>query len=289
MTLFKNSILIGAYQLKRWKKDYRVYIIAIMLMILIFNNTRQIVDFSNMTGVRVSPWILPILLENYMVSMGLLKVLILFGMVLLFCDAPFNDNVKPHIIARTGRNAWCFGEILYIAAASFFYTLFVLIVGVSGLASRLSFDWDWGKVLGTLAMTNAGAQYVPTLCFNSQMISAYTPLSATALSFLNLWLFGMVMGLLIYCINLFSTAKEIGMALVSLIILIDPVVCYLEKPAYYWLSPASWVSLSSLSVIGGYKCPPEIYALFIYGITIVILSCIAYQKSKTRMVEIENN
>lgn len=286
MTLFKNAIQIVGYQFKRWKRDYRIYVLAILVCILLAKNIAGVLEFSYETGYRINPWIFPVLLESYFVSMGLLKVLLLFGMILLFCDAPFYDGMKPYLIIRCGRRAGCIGEIIYIAAASFVYVLFVWGISLLCLLPRISFQLTWGKVLGTLAMTEAGGIYAPTLCFNSQMISSYQPLEASLLTFLNFWLFGIIIGLIIYTANIFLKNKITGVIFVSFLILMDPVFAYLEQAGNFWFSPASWVSISRLNRISGSDYPTECYVLIIYLLVILGLIGIIYWKSKTKIVEI---
>lgn len=286
MILFKNAMQIVDYQFKRWRKDYRIYVLAILIFILLAKNIAGILEFSYETGYRINPWIFPVLLESYFVSMGLLKVLLLFGMVLLFCDAPFYDAMKPYLIIRCGRRAGCIGEIIYIAAASFLYVLYVWGMSLLCLIPRISFHMKWGKVLGTLAMTEAGGNYAPTLCFNSQMISSYQPLEATILTFVNMWLFGIVIGLCIYTANILMKSKSVGVVLVSFFILMDPVFSYLGQARNFWFSPASWVSISRLNRISGSEYPTEGFALIIYLISIVALIGVINWKSRTKIVEI---
>lgn len=286
MTLFKNAIQIFDYQFKRWKRDYRIYVLAILVFILLAKNIAGVLEFSYETGYRINPWIFPVLLESYFVSMGLLKVLLLFGMILLFCDAPFYDGMKPYLIIRCGRRAGCIGEIIYIAAASFLYVFYVWGISLLCLLPRISFQLKWGKILGTLAMTEAGGLYAPTLCFNSQMISSYQPLEASLLTFLNFWLFGIIIGLIIYTANIFLKNKSAGVIFVSFLILMDPVFAYLGQARNFWFSPASWVSISRLNRISGNEYPSEDYVLIVYLLVIIGLIGIIYRKSRTKIVDI---
>ena len=47
---------------------------------------------------------------------GITRMLFYFGVVLLFCNAPFMDDQQMFVLVRTGRLRWFAGQLAYIVA-----------------------------------------------------------------------------------------------------------------------------------------------------------------------------
>ncbi|WP_099468611.1 hypothetical protein [Konateibacter massiliensis] len=282
MKSYKQVLKVTLFQFLKWRRDYRIHMIVITVLILLLKYTSGIKTFAKVSGYPSSPWLLPILMENYYVSMGLLKVLLLFGVIFLFCDAPFFDPAKPYLLIRCKRRAWWQGEVLYIIMTSFFYLCVITIGSVLSLLPNVAFMSDWGKVLGTLALTNARDTYAPTLSFYPSLITIYSPIYAMFLSFVLNWLASALLGLIIYFCNINLKRKEPGLALASFLVLVDPIVRYIGNPDFYWISPVSWSSLSSLSRLNGNKYPSELYAVIMFLIIIGTLIVMIAKNTKHR-------
>ena len=90
---FKSATIIATLNLLSWKKDYRIWSVGTVIMVLIIRYLIGVPLYALPNGKTSTALLLPVLLADAMNSNGLLKVLIFFGGILLFCDAPFlKDN-----------------------------------------------------------------------------------------------------------------------------------------------------------------------------------------------------
>ena len=87
--------------------------------------------------------------------------------------------------------------------ASFVYVVVAEIFAVVSISSNLQFSQSWGKVLGTLAQTDADPSlYVP---YKIQLL--YTPAQAMIYSFCLAWLVSSFLGMMMLMLSLvFSRA-----------------------------------------------------------------------------------
>ena len=115
-------------------------------------------------------------------------------MILLFCDAPFIDDNQAYVIARSGRIPWSIGQIAYIIIASSIYFLFLLFLTIIINISHIQFTSSWGKVLGTLANTNASSVIGLTTFVSRNILYYFTPLQEMWFTFFLSWLVGVVLG-----------------------------------------------------------------------------------------------
>ena len=142
---FKSATIIATLNLLSWKKDYRIWSVGTVIMVLIIRYLIGVPLYALPNGKTSTALLLPVLLADAMNSNGLLKVLIFFGGILLFCDAPFLKDNKWFLIHRAGRKGWWKGECLYIAIASFIYMAF--IAACSFLVVLPCLEWNgWGSI-----------------------------------------------------------------------------------------------------------------------------------------------
>jgi hypothetical protein len=110
----------------------------------------EILNFSQKLGHSVNGFgILPHLYNN-----RFYRLIIQFGVVLLFCNAPFVTSNSNFVIIRTGYKKWFCGQIAYIFLASLLYTAFVVITILLPLLPNLTFESSWGIVLSTLSQVS---------------------------------------------------------------------------------------------------------------------------------------
>ena len=64
MKLFNQAPCVCFQNLRKWGANYRVWVIAIILIILTHYFTREIIDFSREIDIKVSPWIFPFLFSQ---------------------------------------------------------------------------------------------------------------------------------------------------------------------------------------------------------------------------------
>ena len=83
------------------------------------------------------------------------QLFIILGALLLFCDAPFLNQNSSWQILRAGRKNWFWGNMAYIWLLSLVYAAILSLLPVLLMIPHLEWTAEWGKVLGTLAQTNA--------------------------------------------------------------------------------------------------------------------------------------
>lgn len=131
----------------------------------------------------------------------------------------------------------------------------------------------WGKIIGTLAYTDASAQYASVFVINSRIVDIYNPVEATLLSFTLLVLGCWMLGMLVYVVNVISNNKALGIAIACILILISPIVIYYRIPALYWVSPMTWVSIGCLTPVLDSDYPSVFYAagMFMLMLTVILI------------------
>lgn len=264
---------------RRWASNPRIYVIAILLAIYI--NTTITGPISKMCyGVKiaVSPWVFPFITGNYSVL-----ALLMFGVVLLFCDAPFLDNSQPYVIVRSGKKAWLVGQFLYIFFASLIYYLYIMLLTFLYLLPVMRYQTGWGKILTTLGSTDAGKQF-NTIVFQIDILQNYTPLQAMGLSLLMAVLVGTFLGLLIFTINM-KLSRILGAIIASAPPLLVNTIFFYEFLLIYY-SPVAWASLAKLDTTGTGLLPTVGYAVFWLIVLILILCVLSFAFMRKKEIEV---
>ena len=129
----------------------------------------------------------------------------------------------------------------------------------------------WGKILGTLARTNAGSQYGLVFTVQDLLIGAYSPERAMLLSVLLEWACFVWLGLLIYLLNR-HIRKMSGIFAAAVFVLLDLTIANELTPSAYHLSPITLAQLSAFSGMNARHGITLAYAVkfFAFGIAILI-------------------
>ncbi|MCF2647039.1 hypothetical protein [Niallia circulans] len=280
MKLFNVASYVCLQNFRKWQVDYRVWIIAILLFMFTQIFTKEIIEFSKAINIEVTPWIFPFLFTQKFV-----KLLFFFPLILLFCDAPFIDDNQAYVIARSGRIPWSIGQIAYIIIASSIYFLFLLFLTIIINISHIQFTSSWGKVLGTLANTNASSVIGLKTFVSRNILYYFTPLQAMWFTFFLSWLVGIVLGLVIYVINSISNTRIWGVLTASILLVLDATVT--GFPSIYRFSPVSWSNLDRIDINGTTQMPSISYiyiGLAILIIGMIILGIIANRKQSIHVL-----
>ena len=279
---FKSVWVITAENLMSWKKDYRIWSVAIVIVVLLVRYLIGIPMYALQVGKTSTPLLLPVILTDAMVSNGLLKVLIFFGGILLFCDAPFLRDNKWYLIYRAGRSGWWKGECFYIAVASFLYMAFIALCSLIMVLPCLELN-GWGslwelsinKLMKFVLYSKAYPDgIIPDTNVWQTAIHSYTTSSMTV----------MLLGYVVYACNIVSGKNWLGILVSSCLVLADPVVIYFYREQTSWMmlcSPVNWSSIENLKCYSGqgYLTPTYVYAisLLISMILIMIIQKKTYQ------------
>ena len=93
---------------------------------LIHYYLRPVINYGIDTGTKAPIYIMELLFCSATISVKAPKILFYIGMLCLLCDAPFFYPLKPYIIMRSKRTAWCVGECIYIVGMALLYVCFYI-------------------------------------------------------------------------------------------------------------------------------------------------------------------
>lgn len=266
--------------IRKWNSDYRLWMIAVLLFLLVCDNSRNLAECAGQYGAQASLWSFPFLYQQYH-----MKLIYMMPLTILFCNAPFMDDNHLFLVARTGKMKWLLGQMLYIIILSGIYFLFIFLCTLITALPDAEFTLEWGKLINTMSYSGGGTQVSPFIEISSMVTTFFTPLSAVWFTFLLSWLCGCMLGMLILCMNMISGKKYLGVLLANGIIVFS---CYVSMSLFfntdflYPFSPVSWVTLSYVDV-GGYTIYPGFYyCITVYLAAILILGacCILWEKRK---------
>jgi hypothetical protein len=180
-----------------------------------------------------------------------------FGVVLLFCNAPFVSANSAFVIIRTGYKKWFAGQILYVFFASFLYTSFVFLSTVISVLPNLTFEKNWGKVFATLAQTSHDVPFN----FEYGMHLKYDVSGAIVHTMLLLFLFSFMLGMLIFLLNSFINKASGMIASTSIILFSFAADWSTWNPiSIIRISPSSLTALMNLDNKGFSEYPSLNYA-----------------------------
>lgn len=279
--MVKKAFCIAGYSIRQWLTDPRIISLFIFMIILIWNDLTVIGDLTGMTGIYTNPLIFP-----FFSSDPLKQLVLLSGVVFLFSDAPFINSNQLYVIARSKRRPWALGQVLYILLASALYFLILMGVSVLVLLPYASFETNgWGKIVNTLAQTNAGVQLRLQFAVSGKIVSNYTPLEAFGLSFLLCWGVGCFLGLVMFVINL-KWNKRVGLVIDALILFLDLLTLNILPLKYFHFSPVSLSRLSVFDPSGASEYPTIGYGVAFFGVSVVVLSVLAVVSFQKTPIEI---
>lgn len=271
---------VSFYNFKKWLINPRIYILFILVLCYTHYILSPVRDFAERVNIDVAPYIFP-----FFITSTYTGKLLLMGVVLLFCDAPFTEQDHPYIILRSGRKIWYLGQFLYILIGSAIYSFSLILITIIVLLPHISLTWEWGKVITTLAQTNIGYQYGIPVLFNKSIVLEYTPLMAMIIQFLLCWLTCTMLGNLLFFVNS-RISRAAGSIVAIALVLLQVATELIGTAKASFFSPTAWISFSKLNVDGVSEYPSITYAISSLIILIIIFSVLSYLAVRKKDVEI---
>lgn len=196
--------------------------------------------FCRAVGEKISPFLYPCLIaEN-----GLLMFLLL-SFLFLIADVPFLDHSARYIMIRSGKKAWLRAQMGYLFTVSVFFMVFIYAVSVLLCLPHLQFMSGWGRIIGTLAQTDAGINFSVNISPSYAMMLDYTPVEAVLTT--------MIAGVLVvymFCLALFWISlyfsRMAGMCIVTSQVVIVMAAWRLERWGKY-VFPVTWMQLTAVT------------------------------------------
>lgn len=265
----------AAYGCKKWSNNPRMYVLVLSLYAFVQMWTSPFLEFSREVSIAITPWIFP-----YLTCNSTFLMILMLGVILLFCDAPFVDSTQYYVLVRCGKNNWIISRFIYILMASFVYIAVAEVFAVISISSNLQFSSSWGKVFGTLAQTDANPSlYVP---YRIQLF--YTPARAMLRSFCLAWLVSSFIGLMMLALSLVFS-RAVGSAAAVIVVFFELFAKELPYGATYF-SPASWASLAIVDTTNASAYPSIGYIWTALAVSMVIFCIISAAVFKRKDIDV---
>ncbi len=267
MRSLKTVMAICLQDLRKWKTDYRVWVIAVLSLVMSWICIDDVRRIANGLNTAMPIWIYPFLYSQFHT-----KLIFTLPVVLLFCNAPFVDGNQMFVYMRTGKNKWLCGQIIYIAVTGAIYYVFIIAATlISSIAAGGEMSMEWGKTLTTTANSNAALYFGSPFITVSPIVTAFfSPLSAMWFTLLMSWLCAILIGLIILFCNLATRTRGLGIMITSLLVVLS---AFADNgfPNLLPFSPISWNTLDKIDV-GGYTTNPTFgYCIGAYLVLITLL------------------
>ena len=131
MGCFMKANKVSRYNIKMLWGNIRIPFILIIVVLYVMESLSAVSTFSQSVHINVTPFAFVFLINNYRI-----QFVIAACAVILFCNAPFEDESYQYMISRAGKLSWGLGQILYILKTSILYTACLAAAAV------ISFFWD---------------------------------------------------------------------------------------------------------------------------------------------------
>ncbi|MCI6811449.1 MAG: hypothetical protein SOV61_03785 [Lachnospiraceae bacterium] len=268
---FMKANKVSRYNMRMMKENIRIPFILLIAVLYVMESLSAVLTFSRIVHIDVTPFAFVFLINNYRI-----QFIIAACAVILFCNAPFEDESYQYMISRAGMLSWGLGQIFYIIKMSLLYIGCLVAATIVPFLGHITWSNEWGKIWGTLGKTNAGAEFGVELSISQNIIREYEPVDALFISILLEFSCILCIGLIIYFGNK-MTGKSAGTVIGALIAVLD--IC-VSNDWLDWAYGFSPVSLTQLELFNGYASKWGInlaYAEKFFLISILSLSalCVA--------------
>lgn len=257
------SLKVCRYQIKMWKESPKIYLVFICMFIFLTTYLLPVRVFLEQVGEAASPFILPFLFSN-----GILSAILFLGIVILFCNAPFYNNNHVFIVLRVGKQSWIVGQMMYIFAASIWYMVLMFLLSILILVPYTNMDGDWGRIWTTLALTDARVQFMIPFQIFYELIIRYKPIESIFLILVIGSLVCYFLGIMLWLINI-SLGRRVSIVLVMASLLLTSRVTNLPSWVKF-LAPISWLDLSKLSEYAPYGMSGFKVIILLIAVNIVL-------------------
>lgn len=271
----RQALSVAGYNFRLWHRNPRILVTFALAFILCFLLSDKAVRFAVEHNTTMQAF------EAFIWTFGdsdsiLLSSLLL---VLLFADMPFLSSGTPFFLVRTNRRTWITGQMLYTAAATTVYLLFILL-STALICERQSYLANmWSPTAAILGYSGAGQQVaLPALVKTLEMSWPY-PVTLTIFFLMLGYALTLVFIMLFFNLRYGQTAGVLSVFLFSVYgFLLSPDTIqklfklpdqayYLANVAIGWASPLNHATYHMHNF--GYDLLPRMWQSFaIFGLLI---------------------
>lgn len=127
----------------------------------------------------------------------------LVGIIYINSDIPYMQHSNMYQIIRTGRISWALGQLGGTFFRSFILVVFTAFCSIVSLLPQIEWSLQWGKLIHTIAMTNAAIQYNLKYVFYYQILGKYSPLQLMIITIVICTFISMFLSSLMFMISLY--------------------------------------------------------------------------------------
>lgn len=288
MKQLRQAFTIAGYNFRLWRRNPRIIVTFALAFILCFLLSDKAVRFAVEHNTTMQ------IVETFIWSFGDSNSILLTSvlLVMLFADMPFLSSGTPLYLVRTDRRTWITGQMIYTAAATAVYLLFVLLCTVF-FSMQQAFPANmWSPTAAILGYTNAGERVaIPALVKTLEMSWPYQAMSAIFFLMLGYSLV-MVMIMLVCNLRFGQAAGVVSVFVFSIYgLLMQPdtiqMILGLPDEAYYianvtigWLSPLNHATYHMHNF--GYDKLPRLWQSYLIFFLLLALGYIGAVRAAKR-------
>lgn len=217
--------------------------LAVLLVFFTYVYLAPVRKFSIMMNYPASPWS-----WICMFSSLYYDLIVLLGAVYLFSKVPFMNRSQMYVFLRMGRAGWIKLQIAKLGICSLIYTLLLFFYSVVVMLPHIEADRGWGKLLYTLALTNASNTVKMSFDVPYRILAEQTPALMIAQVFLVVFLIVFLIGLSMFVISIWTSRT--ASLLVNTFFCCVPIVIENARKAEQQLLvkiiPTEWIKVTKL-------------------------------------------
>lgn len=271
------SLKVCRESIRKWSGDPRIWALLALIFLFEWTPIQSIREECVRQGLSISCWFFPFLF------MGIRNQFFFFGVLLLFCDAPFVDNQQMHIILRTGKQNWFRGKIMYIVLSACIYFLVMFLVSIIEFFPYIGFSLEWENIIQELSIVGIDKNITGDI--KREIVVNFSPIEATLLTYIMCVLNASFLGLLIFYINLYK-GHNTGLAVALTFVLCSGFVGSLVinvRNVLLYVTPVSWTDIRLfVTEYGGVPFP---YAVAFLCVVNMLLIGLIMHKGKSYNIE----
>ena len=260
-------------------RNIKTITFAIIIAVTIWSYNHPLRELTYSIKYPVTWCVFPFMISN-------LSFLILFwfGIIYINSDIPYMQHSNMYQIIRTGRISWALGQLGGTFFRSFILVVFTAFCSIS-LLPQIEWSLQWGKLIHTIAMTNAAIQYNLKYVFYYQILGKYSPLQLMIITIVICTFISMFLSSLMFMISLYFNHILAVSITAALTIMLFFVVNIHPKIRYILAKfiPTVWAKVVQVnSPVLGYYWVPSIKYMFAFlligNIILIILILIKVKK-----------
>gem|GEM_PF-4137538 len=270
-------------ELREFILNKRVFALLFLLTVYTYIYVRPIRTFCIVENYPVTMY-----LGIFMFTQVYYILVVCFGAIYIFGNAPFTDKLQMYRYVRLGKNKWLLIRTMNIFISSFLYALFLNILPFLLCIPKVTLDDNgFGKIIYTLSATNLDELYNLQISFDPRIVANRSPFSFYVKTVLILTLIFSFLGLVIFAISV-SFSNKIAIIAASFISILTIIMENLPigvKKILTNILPTEWAKIykfdtTALDGIKSIGMSDALLRLFIVNFTLTVIIFLIFSGRK---------